>query len=208
MNWDGLGVIAAGILTLAIFSLLYKDNPFYRFAEHLLVGVSAGYYMINYFYSGVIRKFYVPVFQQGNLWLLPGGVFGLLMMGRLFKRFQWVSRYSIALYVASWCGYLIPSVIQERILVQVGGTLPAAGPIEFWPVLGALLLLVGVSSILIYFYFSLEHRGIVGKISKVGIVFLMVGFGASFGYTVMGRVSLLIGRFQFLFQDLPKTLGR
>jgi hypothetical protein len=31
--------------------------------------------------------------------------------------------------------------------------------------------------------------------------------GASFGYTVMGRVSLLIGRFQFLFQELPKTLG-
>ena len=46
-----------------------------------------------------------------------------------------------------------------------------------------------------------------GRISKIGIVFLMVGFGASFGYTVMGRVSLLIGRFQFLFQELPKTLG-
>jgi hypothetical protein len=129
------------------------------------------------------------------------------MLGRLFKRLQWVSRYAIALYVASWCGYLIPSVVQERILVQVGGTLPPAGPIEFWSVLGALLLLVGVSSILIYFYFSFEHRGTVGAISKIGIVFLMVGFGASFGYTVMGRVSLLIGRFQFLFQELPKTLG-
>ena len=85
MIWNELGVVVAGILTLAIFSLLYKDNPFYRFAEHLLVGVSAGYYMINYFYSGVIRKFYVPVFQQGNLWLLPGGLFGLLMLGRLLQ---------------------------------------------------------------------------------------------------------------------------
>lgn len=56
-------------------------------------------------------------------------------------------------------------------------------------------------------YFSAEHMGAVGKISKIGIVFLMVGFGASFGYAVMGRVSLLIGRFQFLFEELPKTLG-
>jgi hypothetical protein len=75
-----------------------------------------------------------------------------------------------------------------------------------WGILGALLLLVGVASILIYFYFSLEHRGAVGRVSQIGIVFLMVGFGASFGYTVMGRVSLLIGRFQFLFQDLPNVL--
>ena len=30
---------------------------------------------------------------------------------------------------------------------------------------------------------------------KVGIYFLMVSFGASFGFTVIGRISILIGRF-------------
>ena len=29
----------------------------------------------------------------------------------------------------------------------------------------------------------------------------MISFGASFGYTVMARVSLLLGRFQFLLGD-------
>ena len=29
----------------------------------------------------------------------------------------------------------------------------------------------------------------------------MIAFGASFGYTVMARVSLLIGRIQFLLHD-------
>ena len=37
--------------------------------------------------------------------------------------------------------------------------------------------------------------------NRIGIVFLMVGFGASFGYTVMGRISLLVGRITFLFRD-------
>ncbi|MBM3287423.1 MAG: hypothetical protein FJY88_08760 [Candidatus Eisenbacteria bacterium] len=207
--WGDLGIVVAGLLTLAIFSLLYKDNPVYKFAEHLLVGVSAGYYVVHYFYSSVIRKFYVPVFQQGDIWLLPGGVLGILMLGRLWKRFQWISRYAIAFYVAAWSGYLIPSVLQERILVQIAGTFPpAVGEASLWTILGAILILVGVASILVYFYFSAEHRGAVGRISRIGIVFLMVGFGASFGYTVMGRVSLLIGRFQFLFEDLPKSLGR
>ncbi len=208
MTWENAGIWVAALLTVAIFSLLYRDNPFYRFAEHLLVGVSAGYYVVNYFYASVIRKFYVPVFQQGEIWLLPGGILGLLMLCRLGRRVQWVSRYAIAFYVAAWSGYLIPSIIKERILVQIAGTIPAlptAGHI--WPFVGALLLLVGVVSILVYFYFSTEHRGIVGKISQVGIIFLMIGFGASFGYTVMGRVSLLIGRFQFLFQEVPKTLA-
>jgi len=98
-------------------------------------------------------------------------------------------------------------VLQERILKQVTGTfLPAPGGVPPGAFVSALLLLLGVTSILAYFYFSAEHRGLLGKVSQVGMLFLMVGFGASFGYTVMGRVSLLIGRFQFLLQDLPASL--
>jgi len=40
-----IGVWIAAGLTLCVFSFLYKDNPFYKFAEHLFVGVSAGYYI-------------------------------------------------------------------------------------------------------------------------------------------------------------------
>ncbi len=208
MDWSIFGLWVAAALTLAVFSLLYRDNPFYRAAEHLLVGVSAGYYLVQYFSSGVIRKFYVPVFQQGNLWLLPGGLLGLLILFRLARRTQWISRYAIAFYVAAWSGYLIPSTIQERILTQIGATFPPPlSGASVGALLGALIILVGVVSILIYFYFSAPHAGVLGRISQIGITFLMAGFGASFGYTVMGRVSLLIGRFQFLFQDLPRTLG-
>ncbi len=132
---------------------------------------------------------------------------GLLILFRLARRTQWVSRYAIAFYVAAWSGYLIPSTIQERILVQVTDTfLPQPGSVPLGAFLGAVILLIGVLSILVYFYFSAPHTGVLGRISDIGITFLMAGFGASFGYTVMGRVSLLIGRFQFLFQELPETL--
>jgi hypothetical protein len=65
----------------------------------------------------------------------------------------------------------------------------------------AVVVFVGVISVLIYFFFSLPHDGVVGRVSRLGIWFLMLGFGAAFGYTVMGRVSLLIGRFNFLIID-------
>lgn len=61
-----------------------------------------------------------------------------------------------------------------------------------------LLVLVGVCAGIFYFFFSKKHTGALGVLSKVGIAFLMMSFGASFGYTVMGRISLAIGRFQDL----------
>ena len=46
----------------------------------------------------------------------------------------------------------------------------------------------------------MEHKGFIGKVSKIGIFYLMIKFGASFGFAVMGRISLLIGRFEELIQ--------
>jgi len=64
-----------------------------------------------------------------------------------------------------------------------------------------ILIFVGTISILLYFFFSKAHKGVYGKFTSIGIWFMMVGFGASFGYTVMARISLLIGRVQFLLGD-------
>ena len=61
--------------------------------------------------------------------------------------------------------------------------------------------LIGTFSGLIYFFFSKAHTGVFGGTAKVGIFFLMVTFGASFGYTVMSRMSLLIGRIDYLLGD-------
>ena len=79
---------------------------------------------------------------------------------------------------------------------------PSVRPLS-WSVegLNLAIILVGVVAVMVYFLFSVEHTGVVGGISKVGIWFLMISFGASFGYTVMARLSLLIGRTQFLLDD-------
>jgi len=195
-----LGIWVAAILTLAIFSFLYKDNPFFKFAEHLLVGVSAGYYLVQYFFSAAYKKLWVPV-GEGQWWLIFGGILGLMMFTRLWRRTEWISRYPVAFYVAAWAGYVVPSYIQVRILQQAESTMfnPAGLPVG--QVISFFILLVGVVATLIYFYFSVEHKGAVRGMSRVGIIFLMIGFGATFGYNVMGRISLLIGRFQFMFTD-------
>jgi hypothetical protein len=75
------------------------------------------------------------------------------------------------------------------------------GTFAFWPTFNAFLLTIATLSAMIYFFFSIEHKGFVGVTARVGIWFLMITFGASFGYTVMGRIALLAARLEFLFGE-------
>ena len=53
MTAELLGAWLFVFFTLSIFSFLYKDNPFYKAAEHLFVGISAGYMAVLYFWQQV-----------------------------------------------------------------------------------------------------------------------------------------------------------
>ena len=137
--------------------------------------------------------------------LIPIAI-GLLFFARLIPSYAWLIRYPIAILMGIGAGLAIPNVMQADIFRQVHGTLTPfsqihAGTLSGPEIFGAILMLIGVISTLTYFFFSIEHRGVVGGVSKVGILFLMVGFGSAFGNTVMGRVSLLIQRVEFLLQD-------
>ena len=55
---EGFWLTFAAFLTLAILSFLYKDNPFYKFAEHLYVGVSAAYWMSLGFWTTLVANLF------------------------------------------------------------------------------------------------------------------------------------------------------
>ena len=74
--------------------------------------------------------------------------------------------------------------------------------------LNAIIILIGVSSVLFYFFFSVEHTGPGKIVARTGILFLMISFGAAFGYTVMARMSLLIGRLTDLIEFSDPSYGR
>ncbi len=203
-DWTGFGVMVAAGMTLALYSFLYKDNPLFKFAEHVFVGVAAAYIFGQYWYPTIYGELIAEWTDPGkgetpNWWLLAPTVLGLLMLTRFSLRLGWLSRYAFAFFVGLGAGWTIPRYISSFILAQIEPTLrPLTWSVEG---LNLLIVLVGVVGVLVYFFFSVEHTSAAGHISKVGIWFLMVSFGASFGYTIMARVSLLIGRVTFLLED-------
>jgi hypothetical protein len=270
---DLIGYWLGIFLTFCILSFLYKDNPFYKLAEHLFIGVSIGYVITQQYYNVLRPKLVERIAGADHWWwnleLVPLLLVALLFVKAVSRRWAWLGRYPLAFVVALYAGIQINAVAQadlgqqikratddlDEVAVNVNTAdvdaltkLPGVSPgiarqivlhrpfasldeLERMPDLDAaelellreargslqgldaqaavtdgqrywfgivsnVLLLLGLLAALIYFYFSVEHKGAIGKVSRFGIWVLMIGFGASFGYTVQGRIALAIGRAQ------------
>ena len=203
-NLDIIGVWLLVLMTLCILSYLYGDNPFYKAAEHIFVGVSAGYVFALTWWDqiwpnlfGRLFPAYVDAgFEFSGIYIIPL-ILGIFMLLRLIPSLSWLARIAIAYIVGMAAGLKFYVFINSNILMQIQNS-----AIDFsksgWEIFNHVLILVGVISALVYFFFSKEHKGVVGTVSKIGVYFLMIKFGASFGFAVMGRISLLIGRFEDL----------
>ncbi|UCD93502.1 MAG: hypothetical protein JSU69_06935, partial [Candidatus Zixiibacteriota bacterium] len=122
--WTTLGAF----LTLCIFSFLYKDNPFYKFAEHLVVGVSAGYFVIILWHNGLQPNlfdqlsdgnFYFLWLNSAKPWYLIPAILGVMMWTRFSRKYSWVSRWPIALYMGIATGVAIPLEMRNRVNIQL-----------------------------------------------------------------------------------------
>jgi hypothetical protein len=212
---EAIGTLIAGALTLMMYSFLYKDNIFYKFGEHLYVGISVGYLSNIEWWNALWPQFVVPFYLQHKTILIIPALLGILMLARFIRQISWLSRTPMAFFVGIGSGLAIPAVLNASILEQIQSTIsklymtktPDITPFFFyWGTFSLIVIFVGVLSVLFYFYFSIEHKGVLGRLGNIAIWFIMISFGASFGYTVMARVSLLIGRVQFLVDQVPIAL--
>jgi hypothetical protein len=232
---EGLTLWIGALLSIFILSFLYDDNPFYKFAESLFIGVSAGYYAVQGLWEEIIKNLVTKLIpavgaslvenfdpasistEDRLLALIPLAM-GIMLLWRLAPKGGWIARWPLALIVGWTAGTNLVRFLESDFLGQISQTLlplvvmvpDAAGgepTFSFIASFSNLVLVGGVLSALIYFFFSVEHRGVVGGVSKGGIWILMITFGAAFGFTVMGRIALLVGRMEFLFKDWLKLFG-
>jgi len=221
MDVTVLGAWVATGLTLFIFSFLYKDNPLFKLAEHLYVGVSVGYTIVKTYDTVLVHLIWKPIVDNQEWTLLIPVFIGVLMLARYVPKAAWLSRYAFAFIVGVGSGLAIPRTISSFILKQIEDTVrplltlvPGEGLSFTWSLLNpasslnTIIILIGVSSVLFYFFFSVEHTGPGKAVARTGVFFLMVAFGAAFGYTVMARMSLLIGRLTDLIEFSDASYGR
>lgn len=199
---DVIGIWIAALLTLAALSFLYRDNPFFRFAESLFAGVSLGYYVGIELNQVLMPNLFRPLQQSfGQNWdLLIPGLLGLMLYMRYIPKIAWISRFALAIYVTYYIGVDFTLRIHGEVMPQISRTMVPVG-FTSWAAFQPAVLVVGVFSVLVYFFFSKEQNAVTRPVARLGVWFLMISFGAAFGFTVMARVALLIGRVNFLVLD-------
>ena len=215
-----IGIWVAAFFTLFIFSFLYRDNPFYKIAESVVVGVSAAYWMVVGFWTTIVPNLLGKLAPEWiNSWAMPGLdteaeyiylvplIMGIMLIWRLAPKGGWISRWPLAFIIGTTAGIRLIGFIHADFLGQIRNTImslavysPETG-FNVWDSIKNILIVIGVLTTIVYFFFSIEHEGLVGQTAKVGIWFLMITFGAAFGYTVMGRIALLAIRMEFLMND-------
>jgi hypothetical protein len=266
---DIVGAWVGIFLTMCVLSFLYGDNPFYKLAEHLFIGVSIGYIIVVQFRN----NFWVKLDRGVTPWdIVPIVLIAMMFIKLASKQLVWLGRFPLAFVVALYAGQSVTGLVgadlgdqittASRSLVvykvdvntappselsQIPGVSPAiaaklvteralqpfesledlvsrpsltpeerkdlanargslvgtdaraatgTAQIDWFGVVSQILLLISLLTGLLYFYFSIAHRGAIGKVSRFGVWVLMIGFGASFGWTVQGRIALAIARAQ------------
>jgi hypothetical protein len=93
-------------------------------------------------------------------------------------------------------------LMRSQFIDQIVATIAMPNPKAAWisgsyPI-NMVLIAIGTVGTLFFFIFTMEQKGPLLYASHVGRWTMMIAFGAAFGFTVMARMSLLIGRLQFL----------
>jgi len=212
MNPDSYVLWAAAIATLGVYTILYRENPVSRLFEHIFVGLSAGYLLVATWTLNLEGKWWNPMVEQRRWYWVFAPLVGGLFYFIYSRRLVWLARLVMGLFFGAAAGTFFREFFpiyapQITACFKPLGPRAGMGPQEFFfsVVLQNWIFVVILLSVISYFFFSIPHEGRfgrnLGRASLVGRWFLMIAFGAMFGNTVMARLSLFIGRVQFLLKD-------
>ncbi len=215
-----IGTIIAAILTFMVWSYVLGDNPAFRIAEHLFVGIAVGYAVLVAWFSVMQPALFGAVAPQSPALAAVPLVLCLLLMAKVRPTWSGVGNIAVAFLVGvgaalavggALFGTLGPQVAATASLsldpADYGDTQPALASPFLWQ---NLAVLVGTIGTFFYFTFNTQPQGPLGGFretftrfwSGIGRWVIMMMLGALFANTVTSRIALLIGRVQWLLSAL------
>lgn len=213
LTFEGLVIWLGAIVTLALYSVLYRENPVYRFAEHVFLGLAIGYGLYVVWRDVLFPQWYRPLFREHYWAWILALVAGAMYYTIYSKRLAWMSRLvmvtmmglAAGLAFRKFYGTYIPQIGASFKPLVVAVQAPD-GRLDLGLSLAKsftnLLFVVCLISVMTYFFFSFEQKhAAVRRTAALGRWVMMIAFGAMFGQTVMARLSLFIGRLDFLFGE-------
>jgi hypothetical protein len=225
MSIDLLSAIFGLILTLMIFSYLLDDNPLFRVAVYIFIGVSSGYAATVVCYQVLAPKLLAPL-RTGDpnqllLTIIPLFL-SISLLAKLAPRISWIGNFAMALLVGVGAAAALGGAVLGTLLPQVQAAIDAfdfrsaaTASDAFFGLLNGIVMLVGTVFTVGYFHFSASRAAdgtprrnrVFELVAWVGRIFIAITLGVLFAGVYMSALTAMIERLGFVINFFRQFLG-
>jgi hypothetical protein len=199
---DVIGTWIAALLTIAITSLAWKDQPVSKMANHIYIGVVTANSIVQAWQN--IMNVGINKIIAGEFLYIIAILLGLLTYTRYSKASFWVYRYPIALVMGIGVGTSMRGLVGGSFLDQIRDSFfQLAVPGDAMTSVNNVIFFIILLSSLSYFLFTIRafRSETAMKFSLLGRYAMMGAFGYSFANTIATRINQYAGRIAFLLID-------
>lgn len=222
---DFLSAAAGLILTLLVFSYLIGDNPLFRVAVYLFIGVASGYGATVVWHYVLIPKLFAPLQSSDPNQLLPAIVPVILcvsLLAKLSPRISWIGNFAMAILVGVGAATAVGGAVLGTLIPQVQAAIDgldvrsaSSGAEMVAILLEGVVMLAGTVFTLGYFQFTAgrapdgtpKRNVLFEGIAWVGRVFIAVTFGVLFAGVYMAALTALIERLASIINFIRQLAG-
>lgn len=195
----------ASLIVIGIITLVWKENPYFKFVEHIAIGGSVAHLLMY----GVLalKTTAIDPIQAGKILLIVPLVIGFLIFGRITE-WKWTARYPTAILVGVGIGIMLAATIEGQVIAQVRNIgesiFNSKNAFEF---VSYSLAAIGTLTGFTYFIFIREHRGALGISARIGRTVLMAGFGVGWGCEVGWFLTSLAAQTETILKFIKALMG-
>jgi hypothetical protein len=211
--------IVSFLLTLMILSYLIGDNPLFRVAVYIFVGVSAGYAAAVAWWQVLFPRLMLPILSGSffeRFFALIALILGVLLLMKLGRRTAALGNTSIAFLVGVSAAVAVGGAVMGTIIPQTQASINVyalSGAGKYWleRFFFGTLMLIGTITTLVYFHFGAKstpegprRSQLVIVLSWIGQVFIAITLGVLFAGVFAAAMTALIERMNFIWSFLAK----
>jgi len=204
------------ILTLMVFSYLLGDNPLFRIAVYLFIGVASGYAAVVVWHSLLIPRLFEPLGDPNRLALtVVPLVLSVSLLAKLSPRISWIGSFAMAVLVGVGAATAVGGALLGTLIPQAEAAMEAMNTRSFLPLIEGGVMLSGTILTLAYFQYgakrtldgTVKRNAILELLAWLGRIFIAVTFGVLFAGVYMAALTAMIERLSSVINFIKSLPG-
>jgi hypothetical protein len=225
MSIELFSALVGLILTLMVFSYLIGDNPLFRIAVYLFIGVASGYAATVIWHYVLVPKLFQPLTARDPNQLLLAIVplmFSLSLLTKLSPRISWIGNFAMAVLVGVGAAAAVGGALLGTVVPQVQASIDAfdwraagSGADAVRMLFEGTVMFFGTVLTLASFHFSArrsadgspQRNSILEWIAWLGRIFVAITLGVLFAGVYMAALTAMIERLSSMINFIRQLFG-